>query len=57
MHGDPSDSEEPYESAGLTALVPTNTESITDIHTEVLPTPGNTVHAQEETQITIPQMW
>lgn len=57
MHGDPSDSEEPSESAGLTALVPTNTESITDIHTEVLPTPGNTVHAQEETQIAIPQMW
>ncbi|XP_027432487.1 podoplanin isoform X1 [Zalophus californianus] len=44
-------SEEPYES-GLTALVPINTESVTDFHLEDGPTQESTVHAREESQST-----
>nr|XP_012416689.1 PREDICTED: podoplanin [Odobenus rosmarus divergens] len=44
-------SEEPYES-GLTALVPINTESVTDFHLEDGPTQESTVHAKEESQST-----
>ncbi|XP_045844648.1 podoplanin isoform X2 [Meles meles] len=44
-------SEEPYES-GLTQLVPTNAESVTDIRIEDGPTQESTVHAKEESQST-----
>ncbi|XP_044093142.1 podoplanin isoform X2 [Neovison vison] len=44
-------SEEPHES-GLTALVPTNTESVTDVRREDGPTQESTVHAKEESQST-----
>ncbi|XP_047583428.1 podoplanin isoform X3 [Lutra lutra] len=44
-------SEEPYES-GLTALVPVNTESVTDVRIEDGPTQESTVHAKEESQST-----
>jgi len=47
----PGTSEEPYES-GLTALVPINTESVTDFHLEDGPTQESTVHAKEESQST-----
>ena len=47
----PGASKEPYESAGLTAQVPTNTKS-TDFLTEDLPTPGSRVPGQEGSQST-----
>ncbi|XP_066231204.1 podoplanin isoform X1 [Saccopteryx leptura] len=47
----PGPSEEPYESAGFTARVPTNTKS-RDIHIEDLPTSESTAHDQEESQST-----
>ncbi|CAD7678318.1 unnamed protein product [Nyctereutes procyonoides] len=43
--------EEPNES-GLIPLVPTNTESVTDLHLEDGPTQESTVHAKEESQST-----
>lgn len=48
----PGTSEEPYQSAGLTTLVPTSTGSIIDIHIEDLPTPDSTVYPQEASQRT-----
>ncbi|XP_053516104.1 podoplanin [Artibeus jamaicensis] len=47
----PGASKDPYESAGLTAQVPTNTKN-TDFLTEDLPTPGGGVPGQEESQST-----
>ena len=46
----PGASEDSHESAALTALGSTNTESMTDIHTEDLPRPESTAHGQEESQ-------
>lgn len=40
----PGTSEEPYQSAGLTTLVPTSTDSMIDIHIEDLPTSDTTVY-------------
>ncbi|KAM5270357.1 podoplanin isoform 1-T1 [Hipposideros larvatus] len=45
----PGASEEPYGTAGSTAVVPTSTKSI---RIEDLPTSESTVHAQEESQST-----
>ncbi|XP_036901088.1 podoplanin isoform X2 [Sturnira hondurensis] len=47
----PGATKDPYESAGLTAQVPTNTKN-TEFLTEDLPTPGSGVPGQEESQIT-----
>ncbi|XP_011932441.1 PREDICTED: podoplanin isoform X1 [Cercocebus atys] len=43
----PGTSEDRYKS-GLTTLVATSVNSVTDIHIEDLPTPESTVHAQEQ---------
>lgn len=48
----PGTSEEPYQSAGLTTLVPTSTDSVIDIHIEALPTPDSTGYPREESQST-----
>ncbi|XP_024410473.1 podoplanin isoform X2 [Desmodus rotundus] len=47
----PGASKEPYESAGSTAQVPTNTKN-TDFLTEDLPTPGSGVPGQEGSRST-----
>ncbi|KAM5322941.1 podoplanin isoform 1-T1 [Glossophaga mutica] len=47
----PGASKDPYESAGLTAQVPTNTQN-TDFLTEDLPTPGSRVPGQEGSRST-----
>ncbi|XP_068395023.1 podoplanin isoform X1 [Eschrichtius robustus] len=43
---------EPHQSAGLTALMPTRTKSITDGHKEDLPTAESTTHSQGQSQST-----
>lgn len=48
----PGASEEPYKSAGLTALMSTSTESITDIHTKDLPATESKDYAQDKIQST-----
>ena len=53
----PGASEDSHESAALTALGSTNTESLTDIHTENLPSSESTALAQEESQSTAPPKW
>lgn len=47
----PGASEEPFESTGLTTLMPSSTKSPVT-HIEDLPTPDSTVHAQENSQYT-----
>lgn len=48
----PGTSEKPFKSAGLTALVSTSTESITDIHTKDLPATESKDYAQDKIQST-----